>query len=39
MLKFFIFEKGGSEGNFLFPIWKSIIRSEIVVLNLCSIYG
>lgn len=31
---FFIFEKGGGEVIFIVPIWKSIIRSEIAVLNL-----
>jgi hypothetical protein len=36
---FFIFEKSRSEGIFVHPIWKSIVRSEIVVLNLCSICG
>ena len=36
---FFIFEKSRSEGIFTDPIWKSIVRSEIAVLNLCSICG
>ena len=33
-VRFFIFEKSGGEGTFIVRIWKSIIRSEIAVLNL-----